>query len=147
MPGPTLSIRKEEPDGREELRAYLRDQLHIAVLDTVMNHLNIMAGALVANPVAAWFSVTLRSYGLEDILDIRPGLFVTSRHQTGTVTGSLFSTRYACANKTEAFLFQSFGSSVGVGEMRIAAVDDDIAGFYERQEGVDEIVYGLPSHD
>ena len=113
-----------------------------------MNHLDEVASTLVTNPVTAGFVViALGGDALKDILDVGPGLFVTTRHERGTVAGTLLTTRDTAANETQALLSQVLGAAVTVREVRVATVDDDITLFEVGQEGLDELVDGLASHD
>ncbi len=127
--------------------SYLGNQLHVTIFYTVMDHLHIMAGAFVTNPVAAWFAVAFGGYRLEDVLDEGPCFLIASRHKTRSVASTFLTTRYPCANESKSLFFQSFRSAVGVGIMRVAAINDDISWFNERQQQIDEIVDWLSSHD
>ena len=51
-------------------KTHLTDQLHVTVLNTVVNHLDEVTRTLVTNPVTAGLAiVTLGGNGLEDVLD------------------------------------------------------------------------------
>lgn len=113
-----------------------------------MNHLDEVASTLITNPVTAGLVVvTLGGNALEDVLDVRPGLFVTTGHERGTVTGTLLTTGDATADEAKALLGEVLGAAVAVGKMRVATVNDDITLVEMRQEGLDELVDGLASHD
>ena len=50
------------------------DELHVAVFDAVVDHFDVMAGAVLAHPIAAGGAVLdLGGDRLEDVLDVRPG--------------------------------------------------------------------------
>ena len=53
----------------------------------------------------------------------------------------------AHADEAEPFAAQRLGAPRGVGEQRIAAVDDDVAGLEKRQELVDDVVDRLARLD
>ena len=53
---------------------YLANQLHVTVLNTVVHHLDVVTGTLVSDPLAAGLAVRLGGDGLEDVLDVWPGL-------------------------------------------------------------------------
>ena len=58
-----------EVPGPENLGlAHLADQLHVTILDTVVDHLDVVAGTLVTNPLAAGLAIRLGRDGLENIL-------------------------------------------------------------------------------
>ena len=126
---------------------YLADQLHIAILNTIVHHLDIMASTLVTNPVAARLTIALRRNALEHIFDVGPSLFVATGHQTGAITSTLLTTGDAGADKADAFLSQVFAAAVGVGEVRVAAVNDDVTLLDVGQDRLDEVVNGLAGHD
>lgn len=113
-----------------------------------MNHLDEVASTLVTNPVTAGLVVvTLGGDTLEDVLDVRPGLLVTTGHKRGTVTGTLLTTGDTTANKAESLLGKVLGAAVAVGEVGVATVNDDITLVKVRQERLDELVDGLAGHD
>lgn len=63
--------------------SHLADQLHVTVLNTVVDHLDVVTGTLVTNPLAAGLAVGLCGDGLEDILVIVSFvLFISSRIPT-----------------------------------------------------------------
>ncbi|KAH3659573.1 hypothetical protein OGATHE_005618 [Ogataea polymorpha] len=116
------------------------NQLHVSIFDTVVDHLDIVAGSGVSNPVAAWLAVALGGNRLEDLLDVWPGLWGSSRHQGRTVTSAFLSSRDTRANKVDALLLQLGVSSVGVWEVRVTTVNDDVSLLHVRQQLVDEVV-------
>jgi hypothetical protein len=56
---------------------------------------------------------------------------------------AFLAARNARADIQQAFALEIFGAADGVGEMRIAAVDDHVAGFQVRQHQLDEFVHRL----
>ena len=62
------------PEGGLHQLVRLADQLHVAVLDAVVHHLDVVAGAAAADPLAARLVALARLRGdrLEDLLDVRP---------------------------------------------------------------------------
>lgn len=129
------------------MRTYLADQLHVTVLNTVVDHLDIVASTLVTDPVTAGLAVTLGGNALEDVLDVGPGGLVTTGHERGTVTGTLLTTRDTAADEADALLGEVPGAAVGVGEVGVTTVNDDVALLEEGQEGLNEVVDGLAGHD
>ena len=68
----------------------LADQLHVAVFDAVVDHLDEVPGALGPHPVAAGrAAVNLGGDRLEDRLDVRPGVGVSARHDRGALARPL----------------------------------------------------------
>jgi hypothetical protein len=106
------------------------DQLHVAVLDAVVDHLDVVACAVFAHPVAAGCSVfDLGGDGLEDLLHVRPRGGIAAGHDGGAEARAFFAAGDAGADEENAFFGEILGAAVGIGEQRVAAVDDDVAGF------------------
>lgn len=112
-----------------------------------MNHLDVVTSTLVTNPLTASLAIALGRDALEDVFDVRPCGLVTTGHDRGTVTGTLLTTGDTGADKSETLGGQVFCSAVGVGEMRVTTIDDDIALLQEGQEDLDPVVHGLTSLD
>ncbi len=111
----------------------LADQLHVAVLDAVVDHLDVVACAVFADPVAAGGAVfNLGGDGLEDLLHVRPCFGVAAGHDGRAEARALFAAGDAGADEENALRREVLGAAVGVGEQRVAAVDDDVALFEVR---------------
>ncbi|KAH3667268.1 hypothetical protein OGAPHI_002917 [Ogataea philodendri] len=118
----------------------LANQLHVTVLDTVVDHLDVVAGSGISNPVTAWLAVRLGSNGLENVLDVWPCLDSTTWHQRRTVTGTFLTTRHTGSNEQNALLLEIGKTSVGVWEVRVTTIDDNVTLLHVRQKLVDETV-------
>jgi hypothetical protein len=77
--------------------------------------------------LAARFSVALGRDGLEDILDVFPGLLITTRHDGRAISSSLFTSRHAGADEAEALLGKVTGAAVGIGKVGVTTINDDVA--------------------
>ena len=66
--------RHVEPDAVAQQVVGLRDQLHVGVLDAVVDHLHVVARAVGADVGAARLAVDLRGDRGEDLLDLAVGL-------------------------------------------------------------------------
>ena len=126
--------------------AYLTDQLHVTVLNTVVNHLDVVASTLVTDPVTAGLAVTLGGNTLEDVLDVGPGGLVTTGHERGTVAGTLLTTRDTTADEADLLLGEVLSAAVAVGEVRVTTVDNDVTRLEEGQQRLNEVINGLASH-
>lgn len=127
---------------------HFTDELHVTVLNTVVNHLDEVTSPLVTNPVTAGLTVvTLGGNALEDVLDVGPGLLMTTGHERGAVTGTLLTTGDTATDKAEALLGEVLGTAVAVGEVRVTTIDDDVTLVEVRQKGLDELINGFASHD
>ena len=123
------------------------DQLHIAVLDAVVNHLHEVTRAVFANPVAAGLAVHVRADGLEDGLDIRPRLGRAAGHHARALQRALFAAGNAGADVVQTLALHVRGAAGGVREVAVAAVDDDVAGFENLQKLLDHVVDGFAGLD
>lgn len=96
----------------------------------------------VTDPLTAGFTVALGCNGLQNILYVRPCLLVASRHDRRAISRALFTARNTGADEAEALLGKIPAASVGVGEMRVAAVDDDVSRLCTSlcDDGLDEVV-------
>ena len=85
----------------------LADELHIAVFDAVVHHLDEMARALRSDPVAAGRSVIdLGSDRLKDRLHVRPGCRIASRHDRRAFQRPLLAAGDTRADEVKALGFQ-----------------------------------------
>ena len=119
----------------------LADQLHVAVLDAVVDHLDVMAGAVRAHVAAAGFAIDLGGDLAEDRRDNFPRFARTARHERRTFERAFFAAGNAAADKMKAVRFQFLAAALRVGEKRIAAVDDDVALFEKRRELRDDGIH------
>jgi hypothetical protein len=127
---------------------HLANQLHVTVLNTVVDHLDVVTGTLVTNPLTACLAVRLGRDGLENVLDVWPGRLVTTGHDGRTVTGTLLTTRDTGTNEAETLLGEVLCAAVGVGVVRVTTVNDDITLLDSTlDEQLDELVDGLTGHD
>lgn len=128
-------------------KTYLADQLHVTVLNAVVDHLDVVTGTLVTDPVTASLTVALGGDALEDVLDVGPGGLVTTGHDGGTVTGTLLTTGDTAADEADALLAEVLGAAVAVGEVGVTTINDDITLLEEGEERLDEVIDGLAGHD
>jgi hypothetical protein len=119
------------------LTAYLANQLHVTILDPVVDHLDVMSGTLLTDPVATGLTIGLCRDGLEDLFDVGPCVGMATGHQGRTVTSTLFTPRNTRPNKQVStvnmapegvgpLVSEVFAATIRVGEVGIATVDDDI---------------------
>jgi len=126
---------------------YLADELHVTVLNTVVDHLDVVTSTLVANPLTASIAIALSGDALEDVLDVGPGLLITTGHERGAISGTLLTTRDTRADEADVLASKILGAAVGVREVRVTTVDDDIAGVKEGQNLLNPVVDSLTSLD
>ena len=134
------------------------DHLHVAVLDAVVDHLDVVASAVGADmghagdttldglaggragEFDAGDGIYLRGDGFPDGLQFGPGGSIATRHEGRTKTGAFFAAGDAGADEAEALGLQLFLAADGVRPEGVAAVDDDVARLESRGELVDHRV-------
>ena len=94
------------------------DELHVAVLDAVVDHLHVVARAVFADPVAAGRAVVdFGGDGLEDGLDMRPGRGRSAGHDGRAVARAFFAAGDAGADVEQALCSRRISARrIGVGE-------------------------------
>jgi hypothetical protein len=125
----------------------LGDELHVAVLDAVVDHLHEVARRAGADVRDAWAVVDLGGNLLQDRRDLLVGARFAAGHQRRAVEGAFFTTRDAHADEAEALGLELPVAPFGVVGMRVAGVEDHVPGFEERQERGDRVVDGLAGFD
>ena len=113
-----------------------------------MYHLDEVTCAIFADPVAARRAVLdLRADGLENRLDVLPRGGRAAGHHARTFERALFATGDAGSEVELALGFNIRGSADGVREVRVTAVDENVAVVQQRQELLDHIVHSLSCLD
>ena len=124
------------------------DELHVAVFDAVVDHLDEVARAAFADPLAAGLAgVGVRRDLLEDRLHGRPGLRRAARHDGRAEQRALLAAGDAGADVEEALVLDVLAAPDRVREVAVAAVDDDVARLEVREDLLDEVVDGLAGLD
>ncbi len=128
----------------------LGDELHVGVLDAVVHHLDEVSGAVGADVRDARRTVGgLRRDLLEHRTEGGVRLGGTARHDARAEQRTLLAARDAGAHEVDALLAQLLLAPPGVLEVRVAAVDDDVARLQQRGELADHGIGRLPGlhHD
>lgn len=112
-----------------------------------MNHLDVVPGSSLADPITAWRAVCLCGSLLEDLLDSGPGSSRTTGHHRGTVTSTLLASRDTRANEQQTLCLKLPSSADGVRVVGVTTVDDDITLLEEGFELGDETVHSVTSFD
>ena len=103
------------------------NELHVAVLDAVVHHFHVMAGAVRSDIGAAGLAVYLRGNGGEDRFNEPVGRFLAAGHDRRTFQRAFFAARHAGADEADAFRFKLAAAALRIRVMRVAAVDNDVA--------------------
>ena len=112
----------------------LRDGLHVRVLYAVVHHFDKVTRAAVAHPVAARLAAGLGADRLADGLQVRPCFRCTAGHQRRAVASTVFAARNAHADEQDVLGLQFVHTALGVVEVRVTAINDDITRLEERKE-------------
>src|SRR5437762_10299827 len=92
------------------------NQLHVAVLDSVVHHLDVMTGAVRAHVSTARFAIHLGGNLAENFLDNFPGLAWAAGHQRCTFERAFFPAGNAAANKMNPASFEISAAALRVAE-------------------------------
>ena len=120
------------------------DELHVAVLDAVVDHLHVVARAVFAHPIAAGRPVIdLGSDLLEDVFHVRPGSGRAAGHDAGAAPGAFLAAGNAGADIEQALGLDVLCAADRVFEKGVAAVNDDVTRFEVRDDLLNEFVHCL----
>jgi hypothetical protein len=128
----------------------LADELHVGVLDPVVDHLHEVPRAVRADVRHARLPVDAGGDRREDRAERRVGLGRAAGHDRRPEQGALLAAGDADADEAQAALAQRLLAADRVLEVRVAAVDDDVALVEAVRELVDDRVgarAGLHHHD
>jgi hypothetical protein len=102
------------------------DHLHVGIFDAVVDGLDEMASAVLAEPGNARIVVELRSDRGQHLFDALPGLFLAADHDRRAVTRTLLTTGNAHADKGQAAILEIVETAHRIAEIGVAGVDHDV---------------------
>lgn len=88
--------------------------LHVSVFDSVVDHLDVVSGSILTDPIAARLLPDLGRDALEDGFDVFPRLCVSPRHEGRAVASTVLSPAHSTANKEETLLSKELGTTLQV---------------------------------
>src|SRR4030095_3311171 len=100
----------------------LADQLHVAVLNAVVDHFDVMACAIGSHVSATRFAIDLRRDLAKDRRNNFPRFTRTPGHERWTFECALFAAGNAATDIVNSASLKIFAAALGVGKKRIAAV-------------------------
>ena len=113
-----------------------------------MGHLDVVARAVLAHPIAARLALgSFGADGLEDVFHQGPGRHASAGHHGGAEARAFLAAGDAGSDEQETFALQVASAADAVGEMRVAAIDDEVARFEVGQKQLDEVIQGLAGLD
>ena len=142
-------------------RVGLTDHLHVAVFNTVVHHLDVMARAVFADVGGAGHATLDGLAGLgthqglagllvhlgrdrgPDRLELVPGRLLAAGHERRAETRTLFAAGHAGTDETKTLFLQGLFTTNGVGPQGVATVDDNIVGSEQGEQPIDHRVGGL----
>src|SRR5690606_14069535 len=120
----------------------LGDHLHVAVFDSVVDHLHVVAGASGAEPVRTWGAIgALGGYRLEEVDEVWPGPHGPPGHHRRTVASAFLAPGYPASDEVDPCGRQRLPTPGRVGVERVPPVHDDVARLQVRQQLVDDRVH------
>ena len=125
----------------------LGDHLHVAIFDAVVDGLDEVAGAAFAQIGTAGLAIEFGRNRLKDRLRVLPLRLGAAHHDRGAVPGALLTARHTDAEIADALRGEIGEAAVGVGVERVAAFEDGIALFEQRQQLLDHVVDRLAGLD
>ena len=138
----------DRPPPRLQQVVDLGDELHVAVLDPVVHHLDVVPGPARAHVGDARLAVVgLCGDGAEDGGERVPRRARAARHDRWSVKRAFLAARHAGAHEVEAAGGELVRAPIGVDEEGVAAVNQDVARFEMRLEVRDDAVDGLARRD
>jgi hypothetical protein len=133
-------LRRRQAEAAVQHVVGLRDELHVAVLDAVVHHLDEMPGPVGTDVRHARSGLRLRRDGLEHVLDPRPRRGGAARHDRRAEARAFFAARDTAADEVQPLIAQGGLAAAGVGEVRVAAVDDDVVRLEQRRQLAEHLV-------
>ena len=126
-----------EAQSRAKNVVSFRDQLHIAVLDSVVHHLDEMARAVRANVRDAGTRVSLCGDGFENRANVFVSFASAARHQRRSVPSAFFAARDARSDEAQTVFAKRFFATLCIPKVRVSAVDEYVALFKQGFDSLD----------
>lgn len=120
----------------------LADELHVAVLDAIVDHFHVVTGTAGTDVGHARLTIDFGGNGFEDGLHHIPGGEWAAGHDGGAFAGAFFTTGNTGSDETQAFFREVGVAALGIGVERVAAVDDDITLIEQGDELFDHRIHG-----
>ena len=111
---------------------------------TIVYHFDVVASAGLTHPISARVSLNLGRGLLENLLDSRPGITRTTRHERGAITGAFLTTGHTRPNEEESLGFEFLDATDCIGIVRISAVNNDVTLFEMGGQLIDKVINSWP---
>ncbi len=136
-----MKFRRAEVQRRLENGVGLADELHVAVLDAVVHHFDVVTGAVGSHVTAAGLALGDSRDLRVDGSDRLPAFLRAAGHDGRALERALFTAADADAEEMNALLLEVLFAALGISPKGIATVDDDVARLEERDELLDHGVH------
>ncbi len=103
------------------------DELHVAIFDAVVDHLDVVTGTTGTNVRDARSVVGLGGNGFEHRLELLVGIDRAAGHEGRSPEGAFFTTGNTHANELQATGGVFGRAALGVGVEGVAAINQDVA--------------------
>jgi hypothetical protein len=103
------------------------DHLHVGIFDAVVDGLDEVAGAVIAEPRDARVALVLGSNRGQHRLDALPAVFGAADHDRRTMARTFFAARHAHADEGQVGVLEAVEAGDRVAEIGIAGIDHDVA--------------------
>ena len=118
----------------------LADQLHVTILNTIVNHLDVMTGTAGTDPFTTG-NIFVRSHlgsdCLEDRLHQWPSGLAATGHHAGSLESPFFTTRNPGAYIKQALRLDMLGPALGISKMSVATIDDHVTRRHQGNKLID----------
>ena len=129
----------------------LGNELHQAVLDAVVHHLDVVPRRTLTDVGHAGVVAHFGGYRFQDGLHYLPRRFVTAGHDAGTTPCPFRTARNAGPEEADVFGLEVLVAAVGVVVVAVPPVDDDVTLVQLRQQTldhfIDDLAGGHQQHD
>ena len=122
-----MQLRRREATGAVQDVVGFGDELHVTVLDAVVHHLDVVAGATRADVGDARLAVHFGRDGGENRLQHLPGTALSARHDARSPQRAVLSAGDAAAQVEDASRFQILGAPLGVAEEGVATINEQVS--------------------
>lgn len=114
--------------------------MYVIVFDIVVYYFDVVISIFVINLFIVSFIIVFGSNVLEDVFDEGLGWFIIIGYDGGVVVGIFFIIGDIGIDEVEIFGGKVFCFLVGVGEMWVIVIDDDVISFEKGKEGFDLVI-------
>merc|ERR1719498_1600177 len=102
------------------------NELHVTVLDAVVDHLHVVTTTNATDVERAWTTISLSGALEDDVFHHVVSNLGATGHERRTLAGTLFATRNAHAHEEDVLGFKLLGTANRVLEPLVTAINDEV---------------------